>query len=120
MTLRHFIAATLGALLQVSLLGVGMATSAPADKDCAPSHCCCSGKASCPCVKSGEGRKPAPPAIPASQEQLNPLIVPTDLESTGFVKSTDPACKPSPFPLIGDFHGYRGVALHVSFCRFTI
>jgi hypothetical protein len=120
MIFRQFIAVMLGALLQVSLLGIGTASLAPAGSDCAPSACCCSGETSCPCVKSGESEKPAPPALPASQEHINPVVVPTDLGIPGFLKSTDPSGKCQPLPWRDDFHGYRGVALHVSFCRFTI
>ena len=120
MTFRQIIAVTLGALLQVSMLGIGTASSAPTEKDCPPSRCCCSGEASCPCLKSGGSEKPAPPAIPATQEQLTPLIVPTDLEITGFLKSTDPAGNARALPRGNDFHGYCGVALCVSFCRYTI
>lgn len=118
--MRQFIAVVLGALLQMSLLGIGTASSASSGSDCAPSACCCSGEPSCPCVKSGGSEKPAPPAIPASQEQLNPVIVPTDLKITGSLKFNDPPRESRPLSWKDSFHGYRGVALRVSFCRFTI
>lgn len=120
MMLRQFTAVVLGALLQVSLLGFGTASPLPAENGCNPSSCCCSGEPSCPCVKSGGGEKPAPPAIPAGQEQLTPVLVPTDLELTGLLKSADPSPKAGSVPRGNDFHGHRGVALRVSFCRFTI
>lgn len=120
MILRHFIAVILGALLQVSLLGIGSASLAPAESDCSPSACCCTGEPSCPCVKSGGDEKPPVPAIPAGKEQQSPVIVPTEPEITSSGTTILPPAKLQATPAAGSLGGHRGVALRVSFCRYAI
>ncbi len=117
--IRQIMAALLGVLLQVSLLGF---STASADPICSPSQSCCSGKATCHCLESGENDKPVTPALPptTSQDQIAPLFIPADTQVTGILKNSRLASNTHAFPLLENFHGYSGVALRVSFCRYTI
>lgn len=119
MLLRQITAVLLGVLLQVGLLGAVPCPSA-APETLPQQSCCCDGAGQCPCIEAGSDQKPSVPAIPFGQERLTPLITPVDpaiivIANRDGTAATSPALSSSE-----PFAGHCGVALRVSFCRYTI
>jgi hypothetical protein len=119
MFFRRVTAVLLGVLLQVTLCGASI-MPAPAETCNNQRSCCCSDLPSCPCVESGGDEKPSIPAIPSGQEQQSPVIVATDPEITSSGTSVHPPTKLQAGAAAGSLGSHRGVALRVSFCRYTI
>lgn len=119
MLIRQITAVLLGGLLQVGLLGaVPCASAAP---ETAPQQsCCCDGAAQCPCIEAGSDQKPSVPAIPFGQERLTPLITPVDPAIIVIANRDGSKAKTLTLPRSKPLTGHCGVALRVSFCRFTI
>lgn len=121
MPFRAFAALFLSLVLQISLVG---ASSLTQDGPSCPenSSCCCEQASACPCADSGDEHHQPTPLLPVQQERPNPIPSPLDPEVTTFGIPPVPLTTNS-LPDLSEIlfiPGYRGVALPVAFCRFTI
>jgi len=120
MMFRQITAVLLGVLLHVPLLCASITTSAAAETVAKHTSCCCQDLPVCPCIEPGKDEKPSLPAITVSQERQSPVILPTDPEIPGIATRAGSIPGSQTRPTGDTFHGYCGVALRVSFCRYTV
>jgi hypothetical protein len=71
-------------------------------------------------MDSTNNDKPVTPAIPVTQERQSPVIASTDTHVSGMEPATRLLSAPQAMPAGEAFSGYCGVAIRVSFCRYTI